>query len=221
MAQAEYTHNFDLNTGAIHRPTQDGCVPRFFVTKEPNPKTGELKEIEYVEIIIRGDKLTKRCPIVTEAHRQRWPREYAAFKNNMTLPVDGTRLSEWSELTERQVQEMALLGFRTVEDFAGAQENQIANIPNGHGWRKRAQMFIAARSAPKDDARDAKIANLEAQVQRLLEAKNEQVSVSPGPGHVVGKRRGGRPRKNGGQVGRETPAAGVGDVPPVPTADAA
>lgn len=214
MAASEYIRNFDMNTGAIFKSQQDGCYPRFFLMKEPDPKTGVIKETEYVEINIRGDRLTRRAPRVTDEHRNRWPREYAAFKNNIELPVDGFPLTKWPDINERMVMELQALGFRTVEDMANAQENHLQHIHQGQGWKKRAQVFLAERNTVKVDERDEKIARLEAMVEQLAQAQNGKVSVSPGASDGAGKRRGRPPNTARKSAGPSTVAAGVAEIQP-------
>lgn len=179
----DYTHNFDFNTGQITTQTRDGCVPRFFIKREPDQRTGVIKEVEYVEINVIGDRLSKRRPVVTDEHRARWGREYDAFKRGIELQLDGTGLAQWPVLDDTMISEFQRLGFRTVEHVAAATDSQIQNLQGGFGWRRAAQNFIEEQKITRIDPRDAQIALLTEQVNKLISmqgaATNAVQPISP------------------------------------------
>ena len=77
---------------------EKGIFPRFYMRPVQNKfKSKEegraiFEDIEYVEVIIAGDKNNKPHFKVTDEHKQRWPKQYEKFKAGQEQIPDGTRL---------------------------------------------------------------------------------------------------------------------------------
>jgi len=213
MASAEYTHSFDLSTGQVNKNGKDAIVPRFFIMREPNPKTGEMDETEYVELRNPGDRLNIRRPKVDETHKRRWPEHYRAFKLGLEPPEKGHALRTWGDINELTMSEFSRLGFRSIEDLAQATDQALSGIQGGFGWRKRAQVFLAAKAKEAEIDKDAIISDLQQKVEQLLKAQNVSQVSNPSGGGDVGKRRPGRPpAQKGLETGRGNVPNGMGIV---------
>jgi hypothetical protein len=132
--------------------------PRFFIEAvQDQPATNEagrpiFRDEERVEIIMPGNPYTRPVQRVTDAHRQQWPKEYAAFKAGLELAPEGTPLEEWPRLKRGQVFELKALGFKTVEQVADMDDQAIQRV--GMGGR---QLCELARAFLDDAARSAEV----------------------------------------------------------------
>lgn len=157
--------------------------PRFFLDQVQDIVATEregraiYREEERVEIIMPGvAAFTKPVGRVTDEHRQRWPKEYAAFKEGFEISPEGTPLEEWSMLKRSQVLELKWLGFKTVEHLRDMDDHAIQKI--GMGGRKIKELAgaflddaernsLATRLASDNDRKDAEIAALRHQVEEM------------------------------------------------------
>jgi len=135
--------------------------PRFFIEAvQDQLATNEagrpiFRDEERVEIIMPGNPYTRPVQRVTDAHRQQWPKEYAAFKAGLELAPEGTPLEEWPRLKRGQVFELKALGFKTVEQVADMDDQAIQRL--GMGAR---QLCELARAFLDDAARSAEVERL-------------------------------------------------------------
>lgn len=128
---------------------------------------------EFVTILIPGMRGTSANELVNEEHKQRWPREYAAFRAGKEAPVDGTPLSEWphSTMTKSRVQELAYFNVRTVEHLAVLDDAALQRLGMGaFELRETARKFL--------DAAKHGTGPLEQLVQRALLAEREVVRLT-------------------------------------------
>lgn len=124
----------------------DPCRPVF---EEVAVQSGEIdgrktyKMVERVKILMPGNGLSIPVVNVTDEHRERWPREYAAFKQGLEPDLNGTPLEEWAILNKAQVLELKAMNIRTIEDVAGLPDTAVQRIGRGgYALRERAQAFM-------------------------------------------------------------------------------
>lgn len=146
--------------------TQDANLIVNFVTKPHPDKEASLREgrpmfkpKEYVTIMVPGDKNTTVNRPAWDQDRQRFPRQYAAFKNNEDQNIGGTPMSTVAWVTREQVEELKFFNIRTLE--------QLANCPDVH-----AQKFMGINSM-RQRARDQIQAAKELQPLAALRAEVE------------------------------------------------
>lgn len=163
VANATYTRtNLGQGDGSNH--------PRFFVDQVQDMVASEnagrpiFREEERVEIIMPGNPHTRPVARVTDEHRQRWPREYEAFKAGLEVSPDGTPLEEWPILKRSQVMELKALGFKTVEHVRDMDDLAIQRI--GMGGRRLKEL---AAGFLDDADRVASQTKLSAENERLTE----------------------------------------------------
>lgn len=105
---------------------------------------------ERVAIRIPGDKTLEAHHDVDEAIKERFPRQYAAWKSGAEAETaGGWPLEKWPEVDVAQIEELRARGVRTVEHLAGMSDANLAKL--GPGWRpvrQAAQDFLeSAKSA--------------------------------------------------------------------------
>lgn len=159
-------------------------IPRFFVDCVEDVVASERekrlisREEERVELIMPGNAYNKPVERVTDAHRQRWPKEYEAFKAGIEMATDGVPLEMWPVLRPGMVKELKFLGFRTVEDLAKMGDLECQRIGmGGQSIRSLARAFIddaeRSRLTSELEARNGQMSNQIAE----LTAKVEQLST--------------------------------------------
>jgi hypothetical protein len=170
-----------------------GLVVRFNMgTRLDSAKTAEAgreiyREVEYVTIIIPGDKLVS--PVhrpVQASDKSRFPAQYAAFKNAQsqnTQTITGTPLSAWPVISPAQRKELEYLNITTVDALAAVSDTSAQNLVGLHGLKEQAKRFIEASKSAAPlaqmqkelEARDSAIAALTARLDALATpAKNEK-----------------------------------------------
>lgn len=172
----------------------DTCIPRFHRRAVEDKKRSGVEgrscfnNIEYVEMFIPGDKLSRPCKKVTDEERNRWPEAYEKFRKGIEVSEDGTPLEAWAFLNPGRVAELKVLGIVNVEALAAVSDGHLAKL--GHGGlalRKRAQEFVMPQKQTETKLRKENqelkddMEALKAQVERL--AGQIQAASSPKINH--------------------------------------
>lgn len=161
---------------------RERCHPIFYIKPVRNNFLSEKEGREvwhdeaYVEIIIPGDSKSIVHERVKDEHKERWPRQWAAFQANQEAPAEGTPLEEWSALGASQVMEIKSHNVRTVEDVAGLSDSQLAKVipMGGHALRDRARRFVEQVDAEKPVAElMQQVETLKAEIAALKDQKKE------------------------------------------------
>lgn len=136
------------------------------------------RDEEVVEIMFPGSR-TVSAAIVTDEHKRRFPRQYAAFKQGIEQKADGTPLSVLVWLTPSQIMEFAALNCTTVEQLAAMPDQLAQRFMGAHSMKQRAQAYLDAAkdAAPmlklqaELEKRDDIIANMQKQLDELVAAR--------------------------------------------------
>jgi len=167
----------------------DTCRPIFY---EEAVQSGEMegrktyRMEERVKIIMPGNGLAIPVLKVTDEHRERWPREYEAFKQGLEPDLNGTPLEEWAILNKAQVLELKAMNIRTIEDVAGLPDTAIQRIGRGgYALRERAQAYVddakegelLTKANARADLLEEKVAVLSRQVEEMGEMLDRQHKV--------------------------------------------
>jgi hypothetical protein len=146
-------------------------TPRFF---EETKKTNEIDEnglpvfrtIEFVELLIAGDKGNSPVKRVTQGVKDQFPNEYAMWKSKRINPDmigDGIPLSLWPLIPTEMAKALEYMNVFTVQQLAALSDSSISK-PGAIGlrdMREKAKAFIdSAKSA-------APIAKLEVENREL------------------------------------------------------
>jgi hypothetical protein len=135
------------------------------------------RDVEFVTILIPGDKtLTINRPVMA-SDKQRFPLQYQAFKNRQGEALVGTPLSAWPLVTESQRRELDYFNIRTVEQLANVADNFASSMMGVHALKQNAQQYLASAkdAAPtlklqkELEERDNKIEALQDQLKKLAE----------------------------------------------------
>jgi len=143
------------------RGQRDSAIPRFYVSAQRNNFRSEQEgrpcfdDVEKVEILIPGDRHATWDGRVTQVHKDRWPREYEAFKKGLEPAEGGTPLDQLPGMTASQVEELKYMHVRTVEALAGLSDDQCrkAISMGGMALRDKAKRWLDSTSADAATAR--------------------------------------------------------------------
>lgn len=131
----------------------------------------------WIEIRIPGNALSIIERPMEPSDKFRFPRQWAYFERTHSPDGQnaGTPLSQWPLLRPAQIEEMKALKFYSVEQIAGASDDQLKSMGMGPGMapsalRERAKLFletardnaVAVRQADEIKRRDEEIAELKA-----------------------------------------------------------
>ena len=129
-----------------------------------------FKEFDFVRIMIPGDNLTEIDTYAQESHKQRFPRQWAHYQNQVAGQEDvvGTPLDQWPLITRSQAEELRGLKFHTVESIAECSDQQLQRIGmvagmSPHNFRLKAKAFLNLANE------SAEVAQRESELQALKE----------------------------------------------------
>jgi len=129
-----------------------------------------FKEFDFVKIMIPGDNLTEIDTYAQESHKQRFPRQWAHYQNQVAGHQDiiGTPLEQWPQITRSQADELRGLKFHTVEAIADCSDQQLQRIGmvagmSPHNFRLKAKAFLNLAND------SAEVAQRESELQALKE----------------------------------------------------
>jgi hypothetical protein len=183
MAIAEYDYA-DFENGKQAEQDAKLLVKFFFKTKEDTSKSAEqgrpvYKDVEYVDISIPGNRGSGVKRPASFKDKQRFPRHYAAFKQRVELPQEGTPLSEWPVISRSMAEELAFHGVKTVEHMADMSDSIASSFMGGQSFKSKAKEWLdrarkdvtESHLAAELDKRDKLIATMQTQLDMLT---NEQ-----------------------------------------------
>jgi hypothetical protein len=151
------------------------------------------REVEFITILIPGDKtLTINRPVMA-SDKQRFPLQYQAFKNKQGEALIGTPLSAWPLVNEAQRRELEYFNIRTVDQLAEVADNFAGSMMGVHALKGQAQRYLAAakEAAPTVKLqqelveRDNKIAAMQDQLTKLADLV-EKGAAKPDTGKKSG-----------------------------------
>jgi hypothetical protein len=147
----------------------------------------------FITILFPGDNTRKTVrPVKMEADTsgpsdpERWPRQWAAFQSQSEQPSIGTPLTEWASITKSQAMMLKGLQIHSVDQLAAVPDHAL-NWLGAREMKQKAIEFLKqhehgrqeidalhAQLADAQAARDAQaaqIAELQAQMQKLIDAQ--------------------------------------------------
>lgn len=171
---------------------QGGIFPRFHMASIVDELKSRAagyeiyKEVERVEFIYPGNPNTKPVFAVTEEHRQRWPREYEAFKKGEEMAVSGTPIDILPFLKPGMVRQLKALDIFTAEQLANLDDLAIQRIPQGGRRLKELassyiddaqRMALTTKTHMENDALRTEIAALRMEVENLRSSTAQQFAA--------------------------------------------
>lgn len=129
-----------------------------------------FKMVDYVEIIIPGDKNNRPKKPVSDEHKKRWPMQWQAYQSNQQEVIDGTPINQWAYLTPARVAELRAIGCRTIESVANFDETHIKRLgPDGFDLKRRAQQALKPQSDVEQELRSE---------VSVLESENKELKMT-------------------------------------------
>jgi hypothetical protein len=151
-----------------------------------------FKEFDFVRICVPGDNLTEIDTYAQESHKQRFPRQWAHYQNQVAGQevIIGTPIEQWPLVSRSQADELKGIKFRTVEDVANCSDQQLQRIGmiagmSPHSFREKAKAFLnlasdSAEVAQREEELQAlreENAKIKAETDAKLAAMQEQMSA--------------------------------------------
>jgi len=159
-----------------------------------------FKEYDFVKILVPGDALNEIDTIARDGHKDRFPRQWAAYMNKVGGEGGfvGTPLAQWPQVSVSQAEELKALKFHTVESIANCSDQQLQRIGmiagmSPYEFRNKAMAFLnlateSAEASKKDEElaqlkeenakiraeTDAKLAQMQEQMAAILAAVGEK-----------------------------------------------
>lgn len=142
---------------------------------DPNFDKVLYKDVEYVTILIPGDKTLNVHRPVQPADRARFATSYNAFLQKKGAVLLGIPLAGWPLVSESQRKELDYFNIATVEQLAEVSDNFAGGMMGVQQLKQAAQKFLAANreAAPtvklmkELETRDNTIAAMQAQIADL------------------------------------------------------
>ena len=142
-----------------------------------------FKDVEYCEIRVRGNRDPQACRPATYSDKKRFPRHYEAFKTRTEIPEDGTPLAEWPQISRSQIEELAFMQIKTVEQLSLAADTAICKLMGGYTLKQRAAAWLKSSNATaliaNNEALKQQVKTLEEKVERLLHAMDSAAAGAP------------------------------------------
>jgi hypothetical protein len=152
------------------------------------------EDTEFIKIMIPGDKNFAPEREVNANDRDRFPLEYARFKNGLKEEEQavGTKLKEWPAMSRSLVKEFAHFNVHTVEQLAGMSDPSIQAFGMGaREWATKAKAYLEVSG--NSAAAERYAVENENLKREMADLRNELAAVSA---RVDAEKRGpGRPRK--------------------------
>ena len=151
------------------------------------------QDAEFVKIMIPGDKNTLIEREAIEQDRDKFPLEYARFKNGLKeeMQAVGTPLKAWPAMSRALVKDLAHFNVHTVEQLASMSDTAIQAFGmGGREWTSKAKAFLA--TAENSAAAEKYAAENEDLKRQIADLQSQFASLSA---RVDPEKRGpGRPR---------------------------
>ncbi len=170
MQQAEYNHQ-DFNLSQQAKQDESLYVKFFLKSVEDKAQTLKegrpiFKEVEYVDIRVAGKRDSLACRRATYQDKQRFSKHYDLFKTRTEMPLEGTPLSEWPQISRSQVEELAFLNCKTIEQLCEMSDTHVSQFRGGYSLKQKAQQWMESASKSKVLAE-----NLEMKTKQVEQAK--------------------------------------------------
>ena len=151
-----------------------------------------FQEFDFIKILVPGDALTEIDTYVSDAHKTRFPIQWANYMNRQGSEesFSGTPITEWPQISASQAEELKGIKFHTVESVAHCSDQQLQRIGmisgmSPHNFRERAKTFLnLAEESAGISKREEEItqlkeenAKIKAETEAKLAAMQEQMSA--------------------------------------------
>ena len=151
-----------------------------------------FQEFDFIKILVPGDALTEIDTYVSDAHKTRFPIQWANYMNRQGSEesFSGTPITEWPQVSASQAEELKGIKVHTVESVAHCSDQHLQRIGmiagmSPHNFRERAKTFLnLAEESAGISKREEEItqlkeenAKIKAETEAKLAAMQEQMSA--------------------------------------------
>lgn len=179
------TADFDVQDFVQPRKGDERLAVRFFTKAKQNAQKSEeagrpiFEEVEYVNIMVPGDRNHIITRPVTIQDKARFSQQYEHWRKNANNEgVVGTPLEAWGILSLAQVEEFRYFGVRTVEDMAALRDDVCQKMPGAITLKQRAEAFlVAAREAEPVRRVQVELAKRDEQMKAMENSLAEQARI--------------------------------------------
>ena len=130
-------------------------------------------EVDYVKILVPGDRNTTVDTRVDSRYQRRFPRQWAQFQMNESQALSGFPLREWPAITRAQAEELAHLNVYTVEQLSTLPDVYGSKLMGFHDLKRKAETYLAAA---KDNAFVEKVSAQNAELKVQLDATQQELA---------------------------------------------
>ena len=162
----------------------------FLTKKEGRPI---FLDVDFIMIFTPGNQLNIIDTIARPDHKARFPQQWALYQNSKNADqMLGTPVSAWPFLSASQAEEFKAIKFFTVEQIAGASDQQLQSLgmiggTGPHIIRDRAKAYLAAAAgtapieaqAQENAELKDRIAQMERQMQAMLANMSSPAAAVP------------------------------------------
>ncbi len=184
--------DYNLTAQAFGEQAETGCFVQFRLHPKQDPIKSAaagrpiFTDTEYIRIMAPGNKESVMDRPVREQDKQRFSKQYFAWKNGEEEKIEGTPLEAWPPLTKSQVEELKFFHIRTVEQLAQVSDADAQKFMGIGKFRQKARTFVlqanagAAESklAEEIEKKDNEIAALQAAIDDLKALVAQQAAQS-------------------------------------------
>ena len=127
-----------------------------------------IDDLDHVEIMIPGDERLAPDFIVNESHKQRFPRQWAAYAGDGDAFAGQTRIETVNWIDPANINELKMRQIHTVEMLAAMTDDAVAasGMLGIHNFRQKAVKFVEDKQkVSRVDELEKQLAELRAQVQ--------------------------------------------------------
>lgn len=185
----------DVNDFENRYAGDKGVHARFYMHPEQNEEKSAaagrpiFEETEFVEIIAAGNQTSIIRRPARQMDKQRFQRQYEAFKAGHGDSDYGTILSEVPWITRSQVEELSYLRIRTLEQLANVSDSECGKHVGLYELKSKAQkaLALAEGAAPMTElakeneelkkrlnSQDDQMANMREQMDKLIALVQKQ-----------------------------------------------
>lgn len=100
------------------------------------------EDVDFIKIMFPGDKTKVVFKKVTEEYKQRYPKQWAAYKTQEQQTQEGFPITEWPILTKSEAKNLKSMNIHTVEMLAHLPDSALTFF-GARSYRDKAQATLA------------------------------------------------------------------------------
>ena len=172
LLEAEYgSTDLAMNNGRFHG--DENLLVKFYMHPKMNEAASKkasrpiFEEAVHIEIMQPGNKDSIIRRPASRMDKERFAEHFRRFEARIDDEgVVGTLLAEWPGITRSQVNELAYLNIKTVEQLASVSDSNAQNVMGISFLKQKANKFL---ETSKETATAEALAEMQAKYDELLE----------------------------------------------------